>query len=138
MPRRILSECLFNSDHRICLPSRGHRSVSQRPDGVVYLLRGVRPGQPGAVDGYKMMVQHLDKKYEVPEDLIIRYEQEFSDYNMTHDKDYINAVRNATIIMIALFKAYPDMLEGDEGLDDFRHAHAMREALNRTKLLYDA
>lgn len=85
-----------------------------------------------------MIVQHLDKKYEVPEDLIGRYEEEFSEYNMARDKDYINAVRNATIIMIALFKAYPDMLEGDEGLDDFRHAYAMREALNRTKLLYDA
>lgn len=85
-----------------------------------------------------MIVQHFDKKYDVPEDLIGTYEKEFCEYNMSHDKDYINAVRNATIIMITLFKAYPDMLEGDDGLDDFKHAHAMREALSRTKLLYDA
>lgn len=85
-----------------------------------------------------MIVEYRNKKYEIPEDLILRYHEEFSDYNMAQDKDYINAVRNATIIMLALFGAYPDMLEEETGLEDFQHAHAMREALNRTKLLYDA
>ena len=85
-----------------------------------------------------MIVEHQNKKYEIPEALIIRYEEEFSDYNMSHDKDHINAVRNATLIMLALFGAYPDMLEDEIGVEDFQHAHAMREALKRTNLLYDA
>mgnify|MGYP006277421991 FL=1 len=80
------------------------------------------------------IITNLGGSYEVPENMIKEYYNDFIDY----DRESINHVKDMIMLVFEIFLDEPELLEHNEYKDDLIRAFAMRQALMEHGKFYDA
>ena len=85
-----------------------------------------------------MIVEDMGMVFDIPEDMIEEYIGDFTDimYPLSHTD--LNSIRGSTMVLIETLRKNPKLMEKDRFVLDYIKAQARREALSRTKMLYDA
>ena len=85
-----------------------------------------------------MMVHYYGSEFEVPDVLIDKFVKDFDGLAGKGLRDGIQQLRDAIWEVLDLVDEEPDLLEEKEYVIDFMRALAMKEALAKHGLLFDA
>jgi hypothetical protein len=85
-----------------------------------------------------MMIKEFDCVFNVPDEMIKEYEAEFKGYMAQQNRDMICGFRDSTFMIIETLREDPEKLSKQFYVNSFIKAHAMREALKKLGVLYDA
>jgi hypothetical protein len=85
-----------------------------------------------------MLIEDFDAFFDVPESMIEKYYHEFMQHKTNNDRVSICASRDAAILILLSLREDPDKLNDPFYVNNFIKAHAMREALKKLGVLYDA
>lgn len=85
-----------------------------------------------------MIIEDMGMSFDIPEEMIEEYIGDFTDMMYPLSRGDLNSIRNSTMVLIEMLRSNPNLMEKDRFVLDYVKAQAMREALSRTKMLYDA
>jgi hypothetical protein len=85
-----------------------------------------------------MMVKYCDSEFEIPDVMIEKFVLDFNVLPGSAHRDGVYQLRDSINEVIDLISEEPDLLHDNEYLDDFIKALAMRQALAKHGILYDA
>jgi hypothetical protein len=85
-----------------------------------------------------MIVQYYDSKFEVPDIMIEKFAKDFECLPGSGQHDSIRQLRESVYDILDVVAEEPELLEEKEYLLDFVNALAMRQALAKHGILYDA
>lgn len=85
-----------------------------------------------------MRVKEFGKEYTIPETMINEFMGEFRMVKELNDRESLEEIREMTGLVLETLLADPELMEDKEYEQDYIKAIAMREALARFGILYDA
>lgn len=85
-----------------------------------------------------MMVTVFDAEFEIPDLLVDKFTRDFDSLPGSGKYEEINMLRDSVNSVLEIVAEDPEMLHEPELLHDFIHALAVRQALSRHGILYDA
>lgn len=85
-----------------------------------------------------MRVKAFGKSYEIPEYLIDNFMVELHEVTQPGHRADLEHVREMTGMVLETLEDDPNLMEDKEYEDDFIKAHAMRQALAKYGVLFDA
>ena len=85
-----------------------------------------------------MIIEDMGVVFDIPEDMIEEFIGDFTDVMYPLSRSDLNSIRSSTMLLIETLRSNPKLMEKDRFVIDYIKAQAMREALSRTKMLYDA
>ena len=85
-----------------------------------------------------MRVKAFGKSYEIPERLIDSFMIELHEVTQPGNREDLEHVREITGMVLETIEDDPDLMDNKEYEDDFIKAHAMRQALAKYGILFDA
>lgn len=85
-----------------------------------------------------MHVEGFGKRYEIPEEMIQEFMVEFKPVTEPGFREDLEELREMTGLVLDTIAIEPELLDFKEYKNDFIRAIAMREALARFGILYDA
>ena len=85
-----------------------------------------------------MLIEDMDCIFEIPDEMIKKYVIEFAGYKKDYDRDAICSMRDTTFLLIEALRADPKALDDVTIVNSFIKAHAMRLAMEKLGMLYDA
>lgn len=83
-------------------------------------------------------VEAFGRTFEIPEDMIDNYYHEFKDLKDPSEKLRVMYLRDITGAVLSALEREPERMKKDVYEEDFVRAHAMRQALSRHGMLFDA
>lgn len=83
-------------------------------------------------------VEAFGAVFEIPDDMIQGYYEEFKDLKNPSEKLNVIYLRDITGAVLSALSKEPHRMKQDVYVEDFIRAHAMRQALSRHKMLFDA
>mgnify|MGYP006294573567 CR=1 FL=1 len=85
-----------------------------------------------------MQIKAYGKSYEIPEKMIEGFMIELHEVTQPGYREDLEHVREMTGLVLDTIEDDPDLMEHKEYEDDFIKAHAMRQALAKYGILFDA
>ena len=85
-----------------------------------------------------MRVEGFGKWYEIPENLIQQFMVELHPATLPGERESLEEIREMTGLVLDTIRSEPELMDHKEYEDDYIKAVAMREALARFGILYDA
>ena len=85
-----------------------------------------------------MQLDAFGKLYEIPEEMITNFMVEFRHVTEPGYREYLEDIRDMSSLVLETLYDDPELLDFEEYRDDFIKAHAMRQALAKYGILFDA
>jgi hypothetical protein len=85
-----------------------------------------------------MMVQCYGSEFEIPDQLIDKYFKDFDGLPGSGLRENICQIRDSIYEIVDIVEDDPDILHEEEYLKDFMKALAMKQAMDKLGILYDA
>lgn len=83
-------------------------------------------------------VEAFGRTFEIPEDMIKVYYDEFRDLKDPSERLHVMYLRDITGSVLCALEKEPHRMKQDVYVEDFVRAHAMRQALSRHGMLLDS
>lgn len=83
-------------------------------------------------------VEAFGGTFEIPDEMIEMYYQEFKDLSSPSEKMQVMYLRDITGAVLYALQQDPSRMKKEEHVEDFVRAHAMRQALSRHGILLDS
>jgi hypothetical protein len=85
-----------------------------------------------------MLVKYCESEFEIPDILIDKFIKDFDALPGSAHRDGVHQIRESIGEVLEYAIEEPDLLEEPEYLVDFLRALAMRQAMDKLGILYDA
>lgn len=85
-----------------------------------------------------MLIEELDAFFDIPDSMIDKFYHEIMQHKVNNDRVAICASRDSAFLIIETLREDQDKLRDPFYVNNFIKAHAMREAMKKLGVLYDA
>jgi hypothetical protein len=85
-----------------------------------------------------MIVEYFDSEFEIPDILIDKYAKDFDGLPGGRCREGVQQIRDSIEEILDIISEEPELLYETEYLTDFVGAMAMKQALSKLGILYDA
>jgi hypothetical protein len=85
-----------------------------------------------------MIIEYFDSKFDIPDILINKYAKDFDGLPGGRHREGVDQIRASIDEVLDLIAEEPELLHETEYLSDFVSALAMKQALSKLGILYDA
>lgn len=85
-----------------------------------------------------MIIEYFDSKFDIPDILIDKYAKDFDGLPGGRYREGVDQIRASIDEILDLIAEEPELLHETEYLSDFVSAQAMKQAMSKLGILYDA